>query len=274
MIKKITKKEVLKMTYVDFLALLNETNRPPGGKDSVRRMAINSFINHKSKVLHSGCNTGYCSYEIAHLTKCKVNAIDINKNMMLTAKSKLKFEPAIYKNKISFDVGDAHKLNFKSNFFNLVFSGGSTAFMKNPSQVVREYTRVCRPYGFVGDMCMYYKKKPPVNLLNKINKLLNINIKPWDKDFWVSLYTKEGLELFYDYTDNMPYDPTNKEVMEYCKKMIREAFAGQNDEVIELGIKKIFGYMSLFNENHKYIAYSVLLFRKDLVKEQIALFGK
>ncbi|MBU1870669.1 class I SAM-dependent methyltransferase [Patescibacteria group bacterium] len=272
--KKLTKNEVLKMGYVDFLALLNETNRPPGGKDSVRRMAINSFINFKSKVLHSGCNTGYCSFEISHLTKCKVNAVDVNKNMVAAGKKKLKLEPDIFKNNISFSLSDAHKLNFKSNMFDLVFSGGSTAFMKNPPQVVKEYKRVCKPYGFIGDMCMFYKKKPPLSLLNKINKLLNIKIKPWDKQYWVSLYTNEGLELFYDYTDNMPYDPTSKEVMVYCEKMIRDAFIGQDEDVIKLGIKKFFSYMSLFNENHKYIAYSVLLFRKNMVEEQISLFGK
>lgn len=272
--KMLTKNEVLKMGYVDFLALLNETNRPPGGKDSVRRMAINSFINFKSRVLHSGCNTGYCSFEISHLTKCKVNAIDVNRNMVAAGKKKLKSEPAIFKNNITFSVGDAHKLNFKSNMFDLVFSGGSTAFMKNSPRVVKEYKRVCKSYGFVGDMCMFYKKKPPLSLLNKINKLLNIEIKPWDKKYWVSLYTNEGLELFYDYTNNMPYNPTNKEVMVYCEKMVRDAFIGQDDDVIKLGIKKFFSYMSLFNENHKYIAYSVLIFRKDMVKEQIALFGK
>lgn len=272
--KKLTKDVVSKMGYVDFLALLNETNRPPGGKDSVRRMAINSFVNFKSRVLHSGCNTGYCSFEISHLTKCKVNAIDVNKNMVAAANKKLKFEPTIYKNNMSFNVGDAHKLDFRSNYFDLVFSGGSTAFMKNPSKVVNEYKRVCKPYGFVGDMCMFYKKKPPVNLVNKINKLLNIKIQPWDKQYWVSLYENEGLELFYDYTANMPYDPTNKDVMSYCEKMVRDAFVGQEEAVIKLGIKKFFMYMSLFNENHKYIAYSVLLFRKDLVEEQIALFGK
>lgn len=272
--KKLTKNEIRKMNYVDFLALLNETNRPPGGKDSVRRMAINSFINNTSRVLHSGCNTGYCSFEITHLTKCKVNAIDVNKNMVAVGEKKLKSEPAIFKKNISFSVGDAHKLKFKSNYFDLVFSGGSTAFMRNPSQVVKEYKRVCRPYGFVGDMCMFYKKKPPISLLNKINQLLKIDIKPWDKQYWLSLYENEGLELFYDYTDNMPYDPTKKEVKEYCEKMVRSAFVGQDEDVVKLGIKKFFGYMSLFNENHKYIAYSVLLFRKDVVREQVALFGK
>lgn len=272
--KKITVKEIIDMPYVDFLAFIKETNRPPGGKDSIRRMALNSFINFKSSVLHSGCNTGYCSFEITHLTKCRTRAIDINKNMVQAAKAKLKLEPKLYKGKISFNVGDAHNLAFKDNSFDLVFSGGSTAFMKDPSKVVKEYKRVCKPYGFIGDMCMFYKNDPPLDLIKKINNLLRIEIKPWKKDYWVSLYEKENLELYYDHTDDMPYGPTNTDVEKYCKQMIEESFRDYSDEIIKIATKKFFDYMSLFNENHKYIAYSVLLFRKNDVREQISLFGK
>jgi len=272
--KKYTKKEIMEMDYVDFLALLNETNRPPGGKDSIRRMAINSFLTENSSVLHSGCNTGYCSFEITHLTKCKTTAIDINENMVDASHKKLKKEPEVFRKKISFHVADAHNLAFKDNSFDLVFSAGSTAFMKNPSRVVCEHKRVCKPYGFVGDICIYYKKKAPVKLLNNINKLLKIEIKPWNKNYWVSLYQNEELELYYDFTDNMPYHPNKKEVSEYCEKMVKNAFFNQPPKITEAAIEKLFGYMSLFNENHKYIAYSVLIFRKDVVKEQVTLFGK
>jgi ubiquinone/menaquinone biosynthesis C-methylase UbiE len=272
--KKITLEEIKNMPYVDFLAFIKEVNRPPGGKDSVRRMALNSFINFKSSVLHSGCNTGYCSFEMAHLTKCKTKAIDVNRNMVAAANEKLKSEPVQYKKNMSFEVGDAHKLRFKDNSFDLVFSGGSTAFMRDPSRVVKEYKRVCKPYGFVGDMCMFYKSDPSPDLIKKINDLLKIEIKPWKKDYWVSLYEKEGLELYYDYTADMPHDPTSKEVERYCQQMVKEVLKGYSNDIIEVAIKKFYGYMSLFNENHKYIAYSVLLFRKDEFKEQVSLFGK
>jgi len=272
--KKLNEQIIQKMNYVDFLALLNETNRPAGGKDSVRRIALNSFVNFKSNVLHSGCNTGYCSFEICHLVKCNVTAIDINKNMVETARKRLKTEPDLYRKKISFQVGDAHKLKFKDNYFDLVFSGGSIAFMKNPQIVVQEYKRVCKPYGFIGDMCLFYKNKPPKELLKKINKLLKISIKPWGKDYWVDLYKNEGLELYYDYTCAMPYIPTSNEVKEYCKKMVNSSLGGYSLEVKEVAQNKIFNYMNLFNENHKYLKYCILLFRKDYVGEQATLFGK
>src|SRR4030042_4970114 len=272
--RQLTEKDIIDMSYVDFLALLNQTNRPPGGKDSVRRIAINSFIDSNSRVLHSGCNTGYCSFEIVHLVKCNVVAIDINKNMVLAAKNKLKLEPNLFKKKFSFQVGDAHKLKFKSDSFDLVFSGGSTAFMSDPSRVVREYKKVCKPYGFVGDMCLFYKKLPPTNLLNKVNKLLNIKIKHWGKEYWLSLYNNEDLELYYDYTNEMPYDPTNKKIREYSKKMVELSLDNYTNNVKRVAVEKLFEYMTLFNKNNKYLSYCVLLFRKDISRKQISLFGK
>lgn len=274
MTEKLNVKIIQKMNYVDFLALLNETNRPAGGKDSVRRLALNSFVNFKSNVLHSGCNTGYCSFEICHLVKCRVTAIDINKNMIDTAQRRLEKEPKFYREKISFLVGNAHHLAFKDNQFDLVFSGGSTAFMKNPRLVVQEYKRVCKPYGFIGDMCLFYKTKPPRALLEKINELIGISIKPWGKDYWVGLYQNEDLELYYEYTNDMPYMPTERKVKEYCKIMVNDSLGKYSDSVKNAAQEKLFNYMNLFNENHKYLSYCVLLFRKDFIKEQISLFGK
>lgn len=271
---KITEEKILNMDYVDFLALLNETNRPPGGKNSIRIMAINSFIDSSSHVLHSGCNTGYCTFEIAHLTKCRVIAFDINKNMILAAQKKLDPEPNFYKKIIKFQLGDARNLKFKDNTFDLVFSGGSTAFMSNPVQAVREHKRVCKPYGFLGDICLFYKRKPPLGLLNKINYLLDIKIKPWDKNYWLSLYKNEGLELYFDYTSDTSYNQTKKEVREYSEKMIEFSLEKYSNSIKNIAVEKLFAYMSLFNENHKYLGYCILLFRKNIAGEQISLFGE
>jgi len=47
---KFTQKDIKNMPYVRFMALLDEVNRPPGGKMSVRQAVQNGFINHKSTV--------------------------------------------------------------------------------------------------------------------------------------------------------------------------------------------------------------------------------
>jgi ubiquinone/menaquinone biosynthesis C-methylase UbiE len=264
-------REIEDMDYVSFMGFLNETNRPPGGKDSMRRMAQNTFLSRDSHVLHSGCNTGYCSFELSHLTKCRVSALDINDKMLASAKARLAQEPMPYRELISFEKGDAHNIQFADESFDLVMSGGSTAFMDRKEEVVREYKRVCKPYGFVGDVVLFYHKDPPQKVLDDINTALNISIQKWGKGDWVSLYTCEGLEAYYEYQAEMPVYPTDEDVQQYCEILVRALSLSTASH--EAAVRKLYGYMQLFNENHKYLSYAVLLFRKSPEPEQVALFG-
>lgn len=264
-------KKIKDMDYVSFMGFLDETNRPPGGKDSLRRMAQNAFLTTSSRVLHSGCNTGYCSFELCHLAKCRVTAIDVNDFMIASARKKLADEPLPYRNLIVFKKGDARKLQFGDNSFDLVMSGGSTAFMDEKEKVVKEYSRVCKPYGFVGDVVLYYHKNPPKSLISQINKTLNISIKRWSKDDWISLYTNADLETYYVYDAPMHVYPSVSDVRTYCEQMIQRLSLDQESHAV--AVKKMYGYMTLFNENHHYLSYAVLLFRKSPSKEQVTLFG-
>lgn len=259
------------MEYVSFMGLLNETNRPPGGKESMRLMAQNAFLTKDSKVLHAGCNTGYCTFELAHLTKCSVTAIDLNERMIASAQARLAKEPEEYRSKISFQIGDARTLPFPDDTFDLVMSGGSTAFIADRDAAVREYARVAKPYGYVGDVFLFYRTEPPQDLLDRLNALLGIGIKPWGADFWTSLYERAGLEIFYMHTAVMPKDPSDADVLAYCRTLVSSA--GFSTEAVETAVEKLYGYMSLFAENHRYLGYAVLLCRKRPEPEQADLFG-
>lgn len=268
---RITPDKIREMDYVSFMGFLNETNRPPGGKDSLRRMAQNSFLTASSRVLHSGCNTGYCSFELCHLVECKVTAIDINNFMIASARKRLSEEPLPYRNLITFETGNAKNLRFNDNAFDLVMSGGSTAFMDEKERIIREYCRVCKPYGFIGDVILYYHKNPPKNIVTSINKALNISIRSWNKNDWISLYTNAGLELYYAYDTHMSFYPSVLDVRAYCEQMVKRLSLDHKSHAV--AVKKLYDYMILFNENYRYLSYAVLLFRKTPSKEQITLFG-
>ena len=269
--KKVNPQQIKDMDYVSFMGFLDETNRPPGGKDSMRFMAQNAFLNEKSRVLHSGCNTGYCSFELTHLTKCKVTAIDLNDFMIASARKRLAEEPLPYRKLITFEKGDARKLQFKDNSFDLVMSGGSTAFMDERDKVVQEYARVCKPYGFVGDVVLYYHKNPPLKVISQINKALHISIQKWSLEDWISLYKKAGLETYYIHDAKMPFYPSTADVRAYCEKMVQRLSLDKVSHAV--AVKKLYFYMSMFNENHRYLSYAVLLFRKSPTEEQVTLFG-
>lgn len=259
---------IKKMGYVDFMAALDEINRPPGGKESIRELVLNTFLTKDSNVLDVGCNTGYCTFEIASLAKCKVIGLDINKNMVKSATSLRNKYYLNLKDKISFLQGNGMKLPFKDNTFDLVMSGGSTAFIPDIQKALYEYKRVCKPWGFVGDINFYYHTEPPKSLLIKMNNLLGIEIQPWDQEYWLNIYRKAGLEI-YHCSNSTAKSVSNEDVRKYCTQLASEKELTK--ETAETAISRLIDTMKIFNENHKYLAFGVFILRKRTFSE-VTLF--
>lgn len=263
-----TPQKIKEMPYVDLMAFLEEVNRPPGGKNSIRIVIQNCFITKDSKVLDIGCNTGYCSFEIAHLTECSVIGIDISPKMIKTAK-KLQREDSLG-NMIKFKVANAMNPPFEDNIFDVVISGGSTAFIADKEKAIKEYKRVLKPWGFIADINFYYRRKPPTNLIRRLNALMDTKIEPWGINYWLELYDQCNLERYFIYTNNI--DPVgHQEIEKYCAEMIKNKNISKEDRNILQ--RKLTNIMELFNENHKYLSYGVFILRKRPIKEQISLFG-
>lgn len=265
---KVTLKQIEKMSYVELMAFLEEVNRPPGGKDSIKKVVQNCFITKDSRVLDVGCNTGYCAFEIAHLAKCRVSGIDISPKMIKTA-NKFKKDDSL-KNLIDFKIADAMKSPFKNEEFDVIISGGSTAFIDDKEKALQEYKRVLKPWGFIADINFYYKIKPPARLIQDLNQLMNTDIKPWDIQYWLDLYKKVGLEKYSVYTNDVK-QVAQKEIENYCNIIVKQKKLTK--PLRNTLRKKLVSIMSLFNKNHKYLAYSVFILRKRPTEEQISLFG-
>ena len=256
------------MNYVDLMAFLDEVNRPPGGKDSIRILIQNCFITKDSKVLDVGCNTGYVSFEIAHSVKCSVVGVDINENMIQVAK-KIRMKDR-FGHLIKFKVADAMNLPFLNETFDVVVSGGSTAFIEDKTKAVQEYKRVLKQWGFIADINFFYRTKPPVSLLKKLNSILDIEIEPWDINYWINLYEESDLEKYFIHVGHIK--PVSHQAVEkYCSTMAKEKQLSQSAE-LELK-NRLLKIMSVFNENHRYLDYGIFIFRKRPYKEQISLFG-
>lgn len=260
--------KIKRMAYVDLMALIGEVNRPAGGKKTIRKVVQNTFISEVSKVLDVGCNTGYCSFEIVHLVECEVIGIDINPHMINVAK-KIR-EKDTLKNLLEFKIADGMNLPYKNNIFDLVISGGSTAFMSNKDKAIQEYKRVLKPWGFIADINFFYKKKPPTKLINKLNGLMDINIKPWDINYWLNLYHRQGLEKYFIHLGNVK-KVKRKELEIYCQEMTKNINLSQSARALLM--KRLADIMWLFNRNHEYLAYGIFILRKRPVQEQISLFG-
>lgn len=262
------KEDIKEMSYVQFLAAIDEVNRPPGGKDSIRRIVQNTFLNRESRVLDVGCNTGYSTFEIAHLAKCHVTGVDISPEMIVTANRRNQTD--VYKNLIEFKVADGMNLPFHGEIFDVTISGGSTAFIDDKVRALQEYTRVTKMWGFVVDINLFYKREIPTKVIESLNTAMGINIQPWTKDYWVNLYKKTDLEIYHTYFDDV-YAPSDTEITEYCKEMANKVDA--TDDARSIIQERLTGLMTLFSENNSYLSYGIFILRKRDEKEQISLFG-
>lgn len=263
----ITVEQVKVMPYVEFMAFLNEVNRPPGGKAGLRMAIQNSFLDRESKVLDVGCNTGYCTFEIAHLLKCKVIGVDISSEMIQSANQFREKDPL--QDLTSFQEADGMALPFEDGTFDMTFSGGSTAFIENKKKAITEYARVTKPWGFVTDINFFYHQTPPQDLLNELNELLGINIKPWGYEYWNELYTDCGLENYYRHTQEVAL-VSEEEVARYARALAKEREV--SIEVEEIIVERLQESMSLFNRNHAYLSWGVFTNRKRAFTEQVVLF--
>lgn len=255
----ITVEEISKMPYFDFLAHLDENNRPPGGKDTLRLLVKNTFLSEKSNVLVVACNSGYSTFEVAHLSKCKITGLDINKKAIETAHKFLKQYHSDIKDRVNFVVGDGSKLPFKNNSFDLTFSAGGTAFIPDFKKALREYERVTKPWGFVSDIIFFNHTRPPKKLLNKINNLIGTNFQYWPMEYWIEQYKKTGLEIYY-YVHEKLKPASEKKLNEYCHYLVNQK--DWDKKVKEIAFKRLYFLMDLFNENHKYLSYGVFIMRK------------
>ena len=136
---------------------------------------ILSKINLKNKkVLEVGGGNGYFSSQLMNL--CNLTVLDISEN-------ELALNPAVHK-----VVGDAYKLPFINNIFDIVFSSNLLHHLNNPQKAVYEMARVSRrfvvvnepnrnnPLTFFGSflltaerLAIKFSRKYLISLVNKAN---------------------------------------------------------------------------------------------------------
>lgn len=264
--ENLTVERIGNMSYTDFISLIKEENRPPGGKNTVKEFLLNSFANKNSKVLEIGCTNGFTSLETARLLNCKVWGIDINKNSIINAKSRIK------KEKIKFLYGNAYNIPFKGNYFDLVICSNATSFMDDKKRAVLEYKRVVKPWGFIAISPMYYNKNPPKEVVKKVSDTIGSKIDIKSKIDWLNLLQQNGLEIYYikDYLFNFK---KKGEIESYINQSLNKDYLKKLPKEIFNAIKKRWlNTMTIFNENLKYVGYSVILLRKRIEQEEVKLF--
>lgn len=135
-------------SYLDMLAEIGYA-RHIGGRSATDRLLEKVSINSKSRVLDIGCGLGRTSCRLAKETGCTVTGIDIMPKMVEESKKTAKKMGV--EDRVKFMEGDARRLPFKDNSFDMVLVESVTIFVEDVAKAINEYYRVVKPGGAVCD---------------------------------------------------------------------------------------------------------------------------
>ncbi len=261
------------LSYVDFIALLDETNRCPGGKDTVRDISLNTFISKDSEVLEVGSNTGFTSLELARTAKCRVIGIDPAESAVQMATRALSHDAPSIRELVQFRVGSAYELPFTEGRFDLLVAGGATGFMSEKARAISEYYRVLKPWGFLAIAQLYYATPPPGQLLSRISSLIGSSIEAWTSEEWLALFERHApFERYMTKRRLLGAQPIER-VDSYVDMFMGKPHIKALSEPVQIAIRNRWRETLLaFNENHQYVGYVVALYRKRTVPEEPELF--
>lgn len=264
-----TPEKVRELPYVELLARLGESNRPPGGIDTVRRLIVNCHLRPGMRVLHAGCNAGFLSRELARLAGCNVLGIDISRAMVAAANERAAQEHLSHL--VQHENHDMRTMHLDGRSFDVVLSGGALAFVEGQRQAVEQWIQVARPGGLLADAELYYRDLPPHHILDAVSTAIGVPVPRYDRGYWASLFTHELLEPYYQYEQSVRVY-TDDEVKRYCQRMVTFAAEPWSPASQSALYDRLVDLFSLFNENLTYMNYTVFVYRRVTENAEPALF--
>lgn len=274
--REIDAADVTSLSYVELISLLRETNRPPGGKHALARIARCVGLSREASVLEIGSNTGFTSIELAKLCGCRCHGIDPVPAAVAEAQRRAALHPWPIPGLVTFAVGDASRIDAPDASYDLVVCGGANSFIDEAKRplALAEYRRVLRPYGFLSVTNLFYAAPPPDELVAEVSLTIGTPLVPRNLDDWLRVFHRPGWELFDlqtwrlaarppavvdAYVDSLLQQKHLQTLSQSARKALRERWAGA---------------MRVFNENHRYLGAMMLLLRPSLdrLAEQPELF--
>jgi demethylmenaquinone methyltransferase/2-methoxy-6-polyprenyl-1,4-benzoquinol methylase len=131
-------------TFYKYLSKIYDRVNPLVWTEAMREEALTMIdIQRTDRVLDVGCGTGFATEALIEESD-DVHGLDQSPHQLEQAWAKLgKHDP------VSFYRGDAERLPFRDDTFDVVWSSGSIEYWPNPVEGLRECRRVAKPGGEV-----------------------------------------------------------------------------------------------------------------------------
>ncbi len=258
-IRELTVKDIEEMNYNELIGLTRETNRTPGGLETIKLVSRLLLLNENTKILDIGTSTGHSALEYSRILNCKVVGVDINEMSLEIARERL---GEFQLEKAEFICEDATKMSFEDGTFDVVFAGNVTSLIEDKSKALSEYWRVLTSNGYLVAVPMYYLEDPSEHLITDVRNAIGVNISVYHKEDWLNFFVSDNVEVFEE-IDYRFLKCTDAEINNFCNYILqREHLKELNEDAKRILCERYIKYMHLFNENLSHMGYTIFILRK------------
>lgn len=251
----LTASDVAQLPYVELLARLSESNRPPGGVATIRRLVSALNLRPGHNVLHAGCNAGFLSRELVRRSGARVVGIDINTSMVRAAAARAAQESVVGARYVG---ADMRALPFKSGAFDVVVSGGALAFVSGDRRrAVTEWMRVTKPHGLLANSEFFYAKQPPSDLQRELALTLGVEVPVYDLEYWLDLFADPRLERCYLHVETENLACSAEQILRYAEAMVARTSNSVAVDAREALLARLVQTFSLFNRNMAHLGFVI-----------------
>jgi ubiquinone/menaquinone biosynthesis C-methylase UbiE len=254
-----TVEEINKLSYTDFVGLVNQWNVPPGAYSTINQWAIFGKVEPNSNILELACTTGFSIRELSLLTKCKGIGIDISEasvNQAIQNKNLYAVD-----SDIQYQTIDAHLYKPEGSFTHLVI-GAALRFFPNPQQILERYINFLESTGYILSAEFYTNELIPDNLINEAKTVFDIY--PTNISYKKVMAVYKNLELIYENKCLLEQE-TVEELNYYCKCTIDRLTSVKpeftNPDLYKATYERLYKIKDMSNKLRPYQRYSVLVHR-------------
>jgi ubiquinone/menaquinone biosynthesis C-methylase UbiE len=150
-------------------------------------------LDNHTRVVDIACGKGTSAVYLAQRYGCEVVGIDISADLIAQARTLAKKKGL--EEKVIFRVGDALKLPFLENEFDVAVSQAMLVLVTDKQKAIQEALRVTKPGGYFGWLELSWKKQPTADFLDAVSNVLCAYIMQNVSTFqgWADLFKEAGI---------------------------------------------------------------------------------
>jgi ubiquinone/menaquinone biosynthesis C-methylase UbiE len=252
------KEHIDSLSYTDFIALINQTNVPPGSFSTLTKWRVNSGLNATSNIFEVACTTGFSLLNLVGSACCKGTGVDISELSIERAK-----QNAIQKKldkRADFFCEDATAFKSREQFSHIVI-GASLGFFPAPAQMIKNIFLMVSDVAYILASPFFSIHEMPTTVIQESKQVLGITPTIHNYKEIMKLY--KGFDI--EYEERLYSVPESEEEMQhYCHSTIERAckiLTISDNAMYDILYNRLYKIKKISNRLREYQNYSVLILK-------------